>query len=89
MAYGKPVVSTTLGVEGIEVKDGENILIADTPEEFVKKIILLHKDKKLYEKISTNARKLVEEKYSWKTIAENLKKFYRNLLEKNNTHKTE
>ncbi len=80
MAYGKPVVSTTLGAEGIETKDGENIFIADTPEEFVKKIILLHKDRKLYERISTNARKLVEEKYDWKKISEKLKTIYSRFL---------
>jgi len=76
MAYGRPVVSITLGAEGIEVKEGENILIADVPEEFVKKVVLLHKDRKLYESIKTNARKLVEEKYDWEKISEKLKKNY-------------
>ena len=76
MAYGKPIVSTTLGAEGIEIKDRENIFIADTPEEFAKKVVLLHKDRKLFERISTNARKLVEEKYDWKKISEKLKTAY-------------
>ena len=80
MAYGKPIVSTTLGAEGIEAKDGENIFIADTPEEFVKKIVLLHRDRKLYERISTNGRKLVEEKYDWKKISEKLKITYSRFL---------
>ncbi|RLG10992.1 hypothetical protein DRN73_06505 [Candidatus Pacearchaeota archaeon] len=60
MAYGKVVVSTTLGAEGIETKNKENIFIADTPEEFAKKIVLLHRDRKLYKDIKTNARTLVE-----------------------------
>jgi len=80
MAYGKPVVSTTLCAEGIETKDRENIFIADTPEEFVKKIVLLHRDRKLYESIKTNARKLVEEKYDWKKISEKLENTYSHFL---------
>lgn len=40
MAFGKPVVSTSLGVEGLKVKDMENILTPDNPEEFAEKIIL-------------------------------------------------
>ena len=76
MGYGKVVVSTTLGAEGIETKDRENILIADTPEEFAKKIVLLHRDRKLYKDIKTNARTLVEEKYDWKKISEKLKNTY-------------
>jgi len=78
MAYGKPVVSTVLGAEGIEVKNGGNILIliADTPEKFAEKIILLHRDRKLYESIKTNVRTLIEEKYDWKKISEKLKNTY-------------
>lgn len=80
MAYGRPVVSTSLGAEGIELEDGENVLIADTPEKFAEKVILLHKNRNLYEKIRRNARKLVEEKYDWKKISKILEETYYELL---------
>lgn len=79
MAYGKPVVSTSTGAEGIEIKDGENIFIADSPEEFARKVVLLYKNTAIYNKIKENARKLVEEKYDWKKISEKLKETYRNI----------
>ena len=77
-ASGTPVVSTLKGAEGINYQDGENILIADSPEEFQGKIFQLLNDKSFFEKISKNARKLVEEKYAWKSIMEN----YKNEIEK-------
>lgn len=63
-ALGKPVVSTSLGAEGIEVVDNENILIADTQDVFAKKVIHLLRDKKLQEKLIKNSFKFVTAKYS-------------------------
>lgn len=65
MAVGRPVVSSSLGAEGIPSKNGENIMIADTPEDFAAAIDRLLKDRDLYERIRKAARKLVEEKYAW------------------------
>ncbi|MBM3321366.1 MAG: glycosyltransferase [Candidatus Eisenbacteria bacterium] len=69
---GKAVVSTSLGCEGIEVTPGENILIGDTPESFADQVVRLLRDKKMRERISTNARRLVEDKYGWPIIGERL-----------------
>ena len=65
MALGRPVVSTRLGAEGIPASDGENIILADSPDKFVKGIADLMGDTRLYQKIQANARKLMEEKYAW------------------------
>jgi glycosyltransferase involved in cell wall biosynthesis len=65
MALGRPVVSTRLGAEGIPASDGENIILADRPEEFVKGITDLMDNSMLYQKIQVNARKLMEENYAW------------------------
>ncbi|MDD5447716.1 MAG: glycosyltransferase family 4 protein [Actinomycetota bacterium] len=65
MASGVPVVSTPLGVEGIPAKNEDNVLIANDPESFARSTIRILQDKSLRKKISGNARKLVEEKYSW------------------------
>jgi glycosyltransferase involved in cell wall biosynthesis len=65
MALGRPVVSTRLGAEGIPASSGENIILADNPEDFVKGIRDLIEDPDLYRKIQINARKLMEDNYAW------------------------
>ena len=76
MAYGRPIVSTSIGAEGIEIKNGEEIIIADGHLNFAKSIIYLHRNKEFYEKIRINARRIVEERYDWKKISEKLKGYY-------------
>lgn len=69
MAMGKPVVSTSIGAEGLPVKHGENILLADTPEEFANSVQLLFRDAALRERIGRSARALVESNHSWASVA--------------------
>jgi polysaccharide biosynthesis protein PslH len=76
MALGRPVVSTSKGCEGLDVVDGEHLAIADDPEEFAQKTIQLLKDSALHSKISRQARRLVEDRYSWDVIATQLSDFY-------------
>jgi hypothetical protein len=59
-----PIVSTTLGAEGIPVTHGHDILIADTPQEFASCIIELLNKPELSRKLATNCRGLVERQYS-------------------------
>lgn len=68
MALGTPVVATSKGAEGIEVKPEEHILIADSPEDFANAIIRLLEDLALRQKLVENARQLVCEKYDWAVI---------------------
>ena len=65
MAVGTPVVSSSLGAEGVPAVQRENIIVADNPEEFTKGILDLMNDEKLFERIRKQARKLVEEKFAW------------------------
>jgi polysaccharide biosynthesis protein PslH len=69
MALGRPVVSTTVGAEGINVRHGENILLADDDREFAAAILKVMSDDVLRRKLIRNARRLVEEQYDWETIA--------------------
>lgn len=69
-ACGIPVVSTTLGAEGIPVTHEENILIADEPTNFAQCIVRLIKDKDLANKIAKNLKTLVQEKYSVNSLVE-------------------
>ena len=75
-AMGKPVVSTTLGCEGIEVHSGEEILIADTPESFAESVVQVLTYPDLREKLSRTGRKLVQEKYDWEKIIQKLEGIY-------------
>ncbi len=72
MAIGRPVVSTSLGAEGVPAQQRENIILADKPEDFAQGILDLMTDEALFERIRTNARKLVEEKYAWEKGVETM-----------------
>jgi glycosyltransferase involved in cell wall biosynthesis len=80
MALGRPVVSTSIGCEGLEVVDGEHLLIADHPEQFAEKTVRLLTDRQLYQHISTNGRQLVETRYDWDKIAGRLMEVYAEML---------
>src|SRR5690606_19894173 len=54
-AMGKAVVSTSIGCEGLEARDGENILIADTPEAFAAAIDRILRDDVLRKRIGAAA----------------------------------
>lgn len=78
-ACGKALVSTSVGCEGIDVTPGENILIGDSPAEFAEQVIKLLEDHKLRAKLEINARKLVEEKYTWTKIGQLLNSIYQDI----------
>jgi len=76
MATKLPLVTTLVGAEGLGAEDGINIIIRDTPEAIAEATLKLLSDNKFAEKIANNARKLVEEKYSWFMMSEYLDKIY-------------
>ncbi len=67
-AAGIPVVSTTLGAEGLEVEAGRHLLIADREEAFAAETLRLLDDRPLRQCLVQAGRALVEEKYAWKAI---------------------
>lgn len=71
MAMGVPVVSTHLGCEGLEVVDGQHLLMRDQPEELAKALLELDRDRILWNHLRLNGRSLVEESYDWQMIYEN------------------
>ncbi|HEY3375026.1 MAG TPA: glycosyltransferase family 4 protein [Candidatus Aquicultor sp.] len=70
---GIPIVSTTLGAEGIPVTDGQDIIIADTPEEFASGIIKIIQNKELGEKLAQECMNLIQERYSVESLAQEAK----------------
>jgi glycosyltransferase involved in cell wall biosynthesis len=69
-ASGIPVVSTTLGAEGIPISNGKEILIADEPQAFANAILRIINDKMFAMQIANNLRVLVETQYSLATLTE-------------------
>jgi glycosyltransferase involved in cell wall biosynthesis len=72
MAWGLPVVSTTLGAEGIAVTDEEHLLIRDDPQQFAEAIVRLLSDKPLWQTFRKASGELVREQYSWGRVFEPL-----------------
>jgi glycosyltransferase involved in cell wall biosynthesis len=64
-AAGRAVVSTTLGAEGLEATDGENILLADGPEEFAAAVSKVLESRELRMKLGASGRHLYERRYTW------------------------
>ena len=69
MAMGKPIVSTSLGVEGLPVVDDGNVLLADTPVEFVEKVSRMFESADLRRRLADSAFEMVLESYSTEPIA--------------------
>lgn len=68
MAMGCPVVSTRLGVEGLDVTDEENYLAADTAEDFAAALARILDDPALQQRLSTDARTLVTTRFGWPVV---------------------
>jgi glycosyltransferase involved in cell wall biosynthesis len=66
LAQGIPIVSTTLGCEGIAVVPGENILVADEPADFADAVLRLLNEADLAAKLAADGRRLAEEKYDYR-----------------------
>src|SRR4029434_3279581 len=64
MAFGVPVVATSLAVEGMELTDHEDILVADEPEVFARALIELYESEELWKKLSENGIRKTRELYS-------------------------
>jgi glycosyltransferase involved in cell wall biosynthesis len=70
MAIGVPVVSTTIGAEGLPIRHGEHLLIADTAAEQVSAICALLADQARAGVLAANALRHVQEHCSWDAVAE-------------------
>jgi glycosyltransferase involved in cell wall biosynthesis len=80
MAMQKCIISTTLGAEGINYKNGVNILIANTREEFAKAIKRCIADEDYCKAVGDNARRLMEEQHDAYKVTRNLVGLYQQLL---------
>jgi polysaccharide biosynthesis protein PslH len=79
MSMGIPVISTSIGCEGLNAEDNKNIIISDEPGNFAAGIINLIEDDELRKQIALEGRKLAEQ-YSWVSIGQNLNNFIFSIL---------
>jgi len=68
MAMGLPVVSTSLGCEGLSATDGEHLLVRNDPESFADGVLKIRSDEELRNRLRLNGRRLVKQKYNWHKI---------------------
>lgn len=66
--WGLPVVSTTVGAEGLKAMDGENLLIADDAEAFAASVINVIQNQRMATRLADNGRSTVEKHYDWKHV---------------------
>ena len=71
-ASGLPVIASSMGAEGIRYNVEQDILLADTPEQFLTKIEQLTINEKYYADIISNALKNINNNYSWDSILQPL-----------------
>jgi glycosyltransferase involved in cell wall biosynthesis len=76
MAQAKPVVTTSIGAEGIEAIPGKEIVIADEAQEFAVRVIALLKNPGMARDMGVNARKCIESLYDWKRITASMNAIY-------------
>jgi len=75
-ARGVPVVTTTVGLEGIEGRPGVDVLVADSPADFADAVTRLLKDEGLQADLAVSGRQLAEERYDWQVILGKMEEIY-------------
>jgi polysaccharide biosynthesis protein PslH len=80
MGAGIPIVTTTIGCEGIHLRDGESALFADTPETFAAAVVRLINDRPLHDAVVANATATVRKLYDWNAKGEALDALYNEVL---------
>jgi glycosyltransferase involved in cell wall biosynthesis len=76
MASGVGVVTTSLGLEGLDAKNNVHALAAEKEDELAQLVLVMLNDHSVYRKLTLNARKFIEERYDWKIISQKLDEVY-------------
>ncbi|MBN2471498.1 MAG: glycosyltransferase [Anaerolineae bacterium] len=79
MAVGCPIISTTIGAQGLSITDGEELFLADTAKEFARAVIRLHEQPTQMTAMGEKARAFVREHYDWSVLIPLVQAVYRDL----------
>ena len=80
LAYAKPIITTSIGAEGIPYTKNKELLIADTSQEFVNAIVSLLSNPTQKQQLQINARVLAESQFNYQKLASQLILFYHQLI---------
>ena len=80
MACGKPVVTTSVGAEGIAEADDGAMIIADDPSAFAEAVVTLFSDKARRIALGERARELIERRFSWQRVCNDMDKIYAEMV---------
>ena len=80
LAAGVPVISTTIGVEGLTATPGQEVLIADSEADWLPACSSLADQGELWQKLVTAGRRLVETRYDWDVLGKSMVATYRQWL---------
>jgi glycosyltransferase involved in cell wall biosynthesis len=77
MSFGLPIVTTSIGAEGMKLKNEENVIIADNPNDFAEAVVRLYKDEQLWDKLSKNSINHLEEHFSVDAVKKLIKGIFK------------
>lgn len=86
LAMGVPIVATEMALEGIDVAAGTDVLVADSPGEFVDAIVRLADDRPLWERLRANGRAFVERHFAWEVIGQEMYAAFRSSRPRSRVH---
>jgi polysaccharide biosynthesis protein PslH len=88
MAMKIPIVTTSIGSEGIDVVNNESALIADEPQSFANAVIELFHNASLRQKLVRNGYELMQSQYEWSVIGRQVENYYQILVNRSRGQKT-
>lgn len=75
MSLGKPIITTSEGARGVDVAHKKEVLIANTPEEFIRQMKLLQSDIELRKYLGKNAQSFIQDNFNQTTLTKKLIEF--------------
>jgi glycosyltransferase involved in cell wall biosynthesis len=76
MARAMPVVTTSLGCEGIQARSGEDLQVEDTPKGFAAQVVKVLRDPALQTRLAEGGRRLAVGRYDWRAVLKELDRVY-------------
>jgi glycosyltransferase involved in cell wall biosynthesis len=88
MAMEKPIVSTTVGAEGLPLRDGCDLLLADTPEDFAEKVVRVISNESYARELGARGGATVREHFGWRPVAESFADICRQTIQRSRFKRT-
>ena len=82
LALGVPVVATSMGIEGLDLTIGKDILVADRPHAFARHVVRVMKEPAYRDSLGKEGMAIVRRRYNWDAIVKSLENIYREMMEK-------